>query len=124
MFTVREAFYRLSEPGSGLGTLSLPEQASNGASLFNELQVGDTIIVNPRLLNETRFIWDRTRNSQTPSSFTPTVTVQGAFTTGGSSAGVAQDHQDIFDLQNYSTATAGSHTLRFGVRLRAYRDAN
>ncbi|MGA7342893.1 MAG: hypothetical protein WBE72_25505 [Terracidiphilus sp.] len=124
MFTVREAFYRLTDSGSGVGTLSLPEQASNGASLFNELQVGDTIIVNPRLLNETRFMWDRTRSSQTPSSFTPTVTVQGAFTTGGSSAGVAQNHEDVFILQNYSTATAGSHTLRFGVRLRAYRDAN
>ncbi len=49
---------------------------------------------------------------------------QGAFTTGGSNSGVAQDHQDIFELQNYSTATAGSHTIRFGARLRAYRDAN
>jgi hypothetical protein len=33
------------------------------------------------------------------------------------------DHQDIFELQNYSTATAGKHTIRFVTRLRAYRDA-
>jgi hypothetical protein len=37
---------------------------------------------------------------------------------------MVRDHQDIFELQNYSTATAGSHTIRFGTRLRAYRDAN
>lgn len=38
--------------------------------------------------------------------------------------GVSQDHEDIFELQNYSTATMGKQTLRFGTRLRAYRDAN
>jgi hypothetical protein len=35
-----------------------------------------------------------------------------------------RDHQDMLELQNYSTATAGPHTIRFGVRLRTYRDAN
>jgi len=37
---------------------------------------------------------------------------------------VFQDHEDIFELQDYSTATVGKETLRFGTRLRAYRDAN
>ena len=37
---------------------------------------------------------------------------------------MVQDHQDVFELQNYSTATAGHHTMRFGVRLHAIRDAN
>jgi outer membrane receptor protein involved in Fe transport len=64
------------------------------------------------------------RNDQVASFFTPTINVQGAFITGGSNSGVAKDHQDIFELQNYSTATAGKHTIRFGTRLRAYRDAN
>ncbi|MGH9599752.1 MAG: carboxypeptidase regulatory-like domain-containing protein, partial [Terracidiphilus sp.] len=124
MFTVREAFYRLTQSGSGVGALNLPEQASNGVTVFNELQIGDTTIVNAHFLNETHFVWDRTNNNQTPSSLAPTVTVQGAFTTGGSGAGTSRNHEDEFVLQNDSTATAGSHALRFGVRLRAYRDAN
>ena len=70
-------------------------------------------MVNSHLINETRFIWQRIRNSQAPDFLTPTVTVQGAFTTGGNNSGVVQDHQDVFELQNYSTATAGLHTLRF-----------
>ena len=35
-----------------------------------------------------------------------------------------RDHEDIFMLQVYGTATAGPHTLRFGARARSYRDAN
>ena len=124
MFTLREAFYRLAQSGSGVGTLSLPSQATNGSTIFNELQMGDTIILSPRLLSEVRFVWDRTRTSQTPASFRPTVTVQGAFTTGGSGVGNSQNHSDQFVVQDHFTATAGAHAFRFGARLRAQRDAN
>ncbi|HUV70393.1 MAG TPA: carboxypeptidase regulatory-like domain-containing protein [Terracidiphilus sp.] len=124
MMTVRESFYRFTQVGSGVGTLNLPEQAVNSKSIYNELQAGDTIIVSPRLLSEVHVLWDRTSTRQTPSSLAPSVTVQGAFTTGGSSAGASSNRLDQFAVQDYWTATAGSHTLRFGARLRAYRDAN
>lgn len=124
MFTIREAFYRLTNAGSGVGTLNLPQQASNGSTIFNELQIGDTDVVNNHFLNETHFVWDRTSSNQTPVSTAPSVTVEGAFTTGGSGAGIARDHQDVFDLQNYSTATAGSQDMHFGIRLRLHRDAS
>ena len=124
LITVRDAFYRYTQSGSGVGNFNLPEQASNSTTTFNEVQAGDTILVNPNLVNETHVIWDHTSNQQTPVSLAPTITVQGAFTTGGSNAGTEENHADLFVLQNYSTATAGRHTLRFGVRLRATRDTN
>ena len=122
--TIRESFSRSIQTNSGPGGLSLAEQAFNSTGLQNGLQIGDSIVVNSHLINETRFLWQRIRNSQTPNFLTPTVTVQGAFITGGSNSGVVQDHQDVFELQNYSTATVGHHTMRFGVRLHAIRDAN
>ncbi len=122
--TIRESFYRFVQTGAGVSALNLPEQAYKTDNQENTLQATDTVVVSSRLLNETRFQWRRVRNNQTPLFFTPTVTLQGAFTTGGSNAGFSQDHQDIFELQNYSTATTGTHTVRFGTRLRAYRDAN
>jgi Carboxypeptidase regulatory-like domain len=122
--SVRDSYVRSIATANGPGQLNLPEQAYNVNNQENAIQVSDTVVVNPRVINETHFQWRRVRNSQVASYFTPTVTVQGAFTTGGSNSGVARDHQDIFELQNYSTATAGSHTIRFGARLRAYRDAN
>jgi len=122
--TARDAFTRSLQTGGGVGTLNLPTQAFDVDNQENAFQIGDTVVVNPRIINETRFQWRRVRNNQVASYFTPTVTVQGAFTDGGSNSGVVRDHQDIFELQNYSTATAGAHTIRFGTRLRAYRDAN
>jgi hypothetical protein len=122
--TVRESFSRSVQTNSGPGGLSLAEQGYNSSGLQNGLQIGDSIVVNSHLINETRFLWQRIRNSQTPNFVTPTITVSGAFTTGGSNSGVAQDHQDVFEVQNYSTATAGRHTMRFGVRVHAIRDAN
>jgi Carboxypeptidase regulatory-like domain len=122
--TIRDSFFRSAATGSGVGTLNLPEQGNDTNDKENTLQVGDTLILNPKLLNETHFQWRRIRNNQTAEYLTPTVTVQGAFTTGGSNSGVFQDHEDVFELQNYWTATAGNQILRFGTRLRAYRDAN
>ncbi len=124
MITMRDSIFRSSQRGSGVGTLVLPEQATNSDDIENTLQLGDTMIVNQHLVNETHFQWRRVRNEQSAVSSAPTVIVQGAFTDGGNSAGVSQDHEDNFELQNYSTATAGKQTLRFGMRLRSYRDAN
>ncbi|HEV2709457.1 MAG TPA: carboxypeptidase regulatory-like domain-containing protein [Edaphobacter sp.] len=122
--SVRDSFTRSISTGNGVGGLSLAQQASNASNYENALQLSDTVVVNSHLINETHFQWRRVRNDQFASFSTPTINVQGAFITGGSNSGVARDHQDIFELQNYSTATAGKHTIRFGTRLRAYRDAN
>jgi hypothetical protein len=122
--SIRDSFYRSTSQGGGVGTLNLPQQATSTVSDTNELQIGDTWVINPHLLMEPRFLWRRISNNLTPGFFTPTVTVQGAFTTGGANSGVAQDHQDVFMLQDYGTATEGKHTLRFGARIRSYRDAN
>jgi hypothetical protein len=122
--SVRDHYYRSTQTGAGVGTLNLPEQAYNTVDQENAVQVTDTVILNANLLNETGFQWRRIRGDQTPSYFSPTVTLQGAFTTGGNNAGIVQDHQDLFELHSYFTATAGRHTMRFGIRLRGYRDAN
>jgi hypothetical protein len=122
--SIRDSFQRYSGHGNGVGTLSLPDQATSSINYENDLQIGDTWIITPHLLLEPRFLWRRINNNQMPNLLTPAVTVQGAFTNGGSSAGNVQDHEDIFMLQTYGTATAGPHTLRFGARARSYRDAN
>jgi hypothetical protein len=121
---IRDNYVRSFQTDAGVGALVLPQQGYTTDNQENAFQVSDAVVINSHLLNETRFQWRRIRNEETPSYFTPTVTLQGAFTTGGSNAGVVQDHQDLFELQNYSTLSAGTHTLRFGTRLRTDRDAN
>ncbi len=122
--SIRDSFTRSIQTGNGVGALSLAQQANNVTNYENAIQVSDTVVVNSHLINETHFQWRRVRNAQLASLATPTITVQGTFINGGSNSGNVNDHQDIFELQNYSTASAGKHTIRFGARLRAYRDAN
>ena len=50
--------------------------------------------------------------------------MQGSFTDGGNNGGIVRDNQDIYELQNYFAAAEGNHSLNFGGRLRAYRDAD
>ncbi|MGD0738261.1 MAG: carboxypeptidase regulatory-like domain-containing protein [Terracidiphilus sp.] len=122
--SVRDLYTQYSSQGSGVGTLNLPQVANLYQSHINELQIADTWVINPHLLMEPRFLWRRTRSNWVPNLTIPTIAVQGAFTTGGSGLGTAQDHIDVFMLQDYGTATAQAHTIRFGARVRSYRDAN
>ena len=50
--------------------------------------------------------------------------MQGAFTGGGNTQGTLRDNQDHYEFQNYLQHEAGKHSLNFGVRVRAVRDAN
>jgi hypothetical protein len=120
--TLRDSFYRTRLTGQDVGTLNLASQAASILSEENALQLGETFLVNAQFVNETHFQWSHIINSQQAAILTPAVTVQGAFTTGGNSAGVERDTQNNFELQNYSTATHGNQTLRFGIRLRLYDD--
>jgi hypothetical protein len=122
--TIRDSFYRTDQTGVGVGALNLSTQASTVISEENALQLGDTFLANPHFVNETHFQWSRIYNDVVPANPNPTVTVQGAFTGGGSSGGVERDTQNNFELQNYSTAVYGAHALRFGTRLRLYDDTS
>ncbi|HEY1804623.1 MAG TPA: carboxypeptidase regulatory-like domain-containing protein [Terracidiphilus sp.] len=122
--SVRDQYTRYSAQGVGVGALILSDQATGGLNWSNDVQIGDTWVVSPRLLMEPRFLWRRVSNNATSNSPAPAISVQGAFTTGGSGEGTLHDHQDQFTLQNYGTATLGVHTLRFGGRARAWRDAD
>jgi hypothetical protein len=121
---INDLFLRASTTGDGVGQFSLPEQEYRTKKIQNGAQFIETVILGPHWIDETHFQWLRTRASQNSSYFTPSVTLQGAFTTGGNSAGVLQDHRDIFELMNDVTAMAGNHTVHFGALLRATRDAN
>ncbi len=122
--SIRDFFYRTYQTGVGVGGLNLSSQASSVLSEENALQLSDAFLVNAHFVNETHFQWSHIYNDQVPTSSLPTIIVQGAFTRGGSSAGIARDTQNNFELQNYSTAAAGAHAFRFGTRLRLYDDAS
>ena len=107
-----------SEQNSGLGTFSLPSVAYNLNETEHTLQLSDTQIFGPRIVNETRFQFQRETNHQLPLGSGPTINVQQSFTTGESSEGLFRTTQDNYELQNYASVTAGKHLIKFGARLR------
>jgi hypothetical protein len=122
--TVRYQYNRGVDTGDGPGQYALSSQAYNTYSLENVLQISDSQVVNAHLVNETRFQYERDRDNQLPQDTSPTLTVQGAFTGGGSNDGTSRTAGDHYELQNYSTASFKNHSLRFGTRLRAYRESD
>jgi hypothetical protein len=122
--TVRYSYTRNTQTNAGVGQTNLPSVAYDTHSLENEIQLSNSWVMSPHVVNDMRFEYTRGRTSQTPQSIATTVSVQGAFTTGGSNSGTVRDNQDYYELQDYFTAAEGKHSLNFGARLRATRDAN
>lgn len=122
--TVRYDFTRNTDENAGIGTTSLPSVGYNTHRIENEIQLSNSWVMNSKVVNDMRFEYTRSHSDQTPLSTDPTISVQGAFTSGGSNSGTLRDDQDYFELQDYFTAAEGNHALNFGARLRATRDAN
>ncbi len=122
--TVRYMFDRQKETNSGVSQFALESQAYNVLNYENTVQISDTQVLGANIINETRFQYIRDRNNQAAQYTDPSITVQGAFTGGGSNAGVVRDNQDRYELQNYTTAVKGAHNINFGGRLRLTRDSS
>jgi hypothetical protein len=122
--TLRYEFFRAVTTNGGVGQLALPTQATNTQSMENTLQVSDSLVLSKNIVDDIRFQYRRFRYQNIAQNDSPTVNVQGSFTDGGNNGGAVHDNQDIYELQNYFVAAKGNHSLNFGARLRAYRDAN
>jgi hypothetical protein len=126
---IRYQFTQDNETNDGVGQLALPSQAYNVTNTEQTLQISDTQIISPNVINETRFQYIRDRNNQTSQNFSltspiPTLQVLGAFTDGPNSLGDVNDNADHYELQNYTSIVHGKHFIKFGGRLRVTRDAN
>ena len=106
----------------GVGGFSLPapyapDMGYNTSGKYLNLMLTETAVLNPTTVNETRFQFSRS-SSGTAGNLTPTVNVTGAFSTGGNDLGYAYNLGKHYELQNYTSISRGTHTIRFGVRLR------
>ena len=77
-------------------------------------------MLSPSVLNETHFQYARDKVSVTSQSTLPQLNVANSFISGGSGYGAsgfqaAYDTQNQYELQNYTSLTHGTHTLKFGL---------
>jgi hypothetical protein len=114
---MRYSYTRTKADNTGANGFSLPERAIDRSNTFQTIQLTETAILSPALMNETRFQYMRNRSRQEGSDI-PTINVQESFISGGSGVGLAHNDEDRWELQNYWTWTKGRHVLRFGARVR------
>lgn len=114
------ARYEYSRMGytGGLGDLSLPSRAFPIRMHDHTLQLTETAIVSPAVMNETRFQFRRGVVARLGRSDQPTINVQGAFVGGGPQVGNEANRTDSYELANTTTWAHGTHTVRGGGRLR------
>jgi hypothetical protein len=115
-FVLRYSYNRNSAENVGASDFSLPERAYERFSRQHIVQLTETAILSPAMLNETRFQYVRNRSGQNGNNSIPTINVQESFISGGSQVGLAHNDEDRWTIENYTTWTKGPHIFRFGVR--------
>ncbi len=117
----RYSFERNTQENQGIGNTVLPSRAYDTVGSSHEFRVTETMIINPTTINETRFEYNWQNRDQTGDNSIPTISVADAFSGGGSQIGLSFNRSRSWDLQNYTTTSAGpnsQHALKFGVRVR------
>ncbi|HKR30681.1 MAG TPA: carboxypeptidase regulatory-like domain-containing protein [Terriglobales bacterium] len=121
-FTGRYQFWNNHEDNNGVGqsgsTPALPSLAYTSDETEHTVQVSDTQVFGSKIVNETRFQYNRDSSDQNPLSTAPQLSVPGFFTTGGNSAGHVVNQENHYEIQNYTSYVSGNHSMRFGGRLR------
>ena len=115
--TVNYRYFQIGERNDGVDTQSLPSQAYNANRHHHNIQLMDTQMLSPRVVNETSFQYLHFHNAETPQDFSPTINVLGAFTGGGDSSGSFNRYETHYTFQNYTTMTLSHHLVRFGGTL-------
>ncbi len=123
VLTTRFQYEQNALSNQGIGNFTLPSAAYSDNTNEAELQMSDSEDFSSRLINETRFEYARDRTSTTPLNTTPTISIGGDFTSGGYTGQSSTDHQDHFEVQNYTSLQLKKNFIRFGGRLRTTREA-
>jgi hypothetical protein len=123
-FTARYEYNQNLVTNGGVGLLVLASQGYNNTTSTQTLQMGNTQVIGPHIVSETRFQYLRTRLQQNAVSNAPTIVVSGAFSGGGAPSQALHDSQDQYEFQEYLSMERGKHFLRMGGRYIFLRDSN
>jgi hypothetical protein len=114
----RYSFTSFKQQKIGVGQFALESQAVDNNNIEHTIQVSESSVLSPALIDETRFQYVYRRRRLAGNSPGPTISVLEAFTDGGTPDSVAETRENRWELQNIATLGIGRSTLRVGGRLR------
>jgi len=117
--SVRYVFQTVDIQHSGIGSFNLVSTGFHNEGEGNTLQVSNTKVLSSKIINQTRFQFDRQTITSISDNSGPQINVLGAFVGGGAQLGTSSNALDSIEFQNFTTISHNTHTWNFGVRVRA-----
>ena len=114
----RYSYTRTQRENSGIGDFNLLSRAFDTSTSQHSIQLTETAILTPSIINETRFQFVRSSREQEGDNSIPAIRVLDAFTGGGSQVGLSFNRETRWELANNTSWALSNHALKFGVRLR------
>jgi hypothetical protein len=116
--TARFAYETGTSSSSGSGN-SLPSLGDTSSSAETTIQISDTQLISNRVINETRFEYQRDTSSSSPVNPGPGVSVSGYVSAFGSGGGDKDSTTEgHIEVQNYTSIQLAKNFVRLGGRLR------
>ncbi len=95
-------------PGAGVGGFNLPSRGYDANTVTHTVQVAETAVLSPRVVNEVRFQFFRSSVQDRVLTPGPAIDVHGSFNGGGSTVGDAADLQNSYEFRTtYRSSAAG-----------------
>ncbi|HKP80452.1 MAG TPA: TonB-dependent receptor [Pyrinomonadaceae bacterium] len=104
---------------TGVGGFQLPSRAYDTEQSEHGIQLTETAIINKKIVNETRFQFEHTKNAQNADNSIPTIDVQDAFTGGGAQIGQSHTDTNNWELTNNTSFALNAHAFKVGARVRS-----
>ncbi|MEQ1924028.1 MAG: hypothetical protein ABL952_16095, partial [Pyrinomonadaceae bacterium] len=114
----RYNFSRSNSENQGIGGFTLASRATESRSTQHGVQLTESMIINAKTVNETRFQYDFNKRETTGDDSIPAINVSNAFNGGGAQTGDNYNRTKRWELQNYTTTSFGQHAIKFGIRVR------
>lgn len=117
----RYRFSRNRSENQGIGGFMLPSRAIESASTQHEIQLTESMIINSKTVNETRFQFEQNERRANGTTTGAGLIVSGAFNGGGSQTGTNYNRSKRWEITNATTTSLGKgnvHSIKFGIRVR------
>ena len=118
VLTARYQYEGGSQTNAGSGGNSLPSTFANTSNGEHTIQLSDTQTFSSKVVNETRFEYQRGTSNSNAVSNAAGVSVSGNFSGGGSGTQSSNTTSSHIEFQNYSSIALAHNFIRFGGRLR------
>jgi hypothetical protein len=105
--------------GAGAGNFTLPSQSYDSLNAESRVQMTETAVISPTIVNETRFQFLNDLTTQNAGNNLPAINVLQSFNGGGAQVGRTYDKEQRYELQNFTSFSWHAHSLKAGVRIRS-----